>query len=227
MPRTFGDGLIHYSHFDYAVKVNVPLPSHGGGSLTKSDIAIGKLIAENLVENGATLQMGIGSIPDATLAALKCHKDLGIHSEMFAGGVVDLVESGSVTNYMKPQHKGRIVGSFLNGTQELYQFVDNNPAVEMLRVDYVNDPKVICTMPKMTAINSAIEVDLTGQVNADSIGTRMFSGFGGQVDFIRGSAEGLDGRGKPIIALASVTKRNESKIVPILKPGKTLYSFLN
>lgn len=219
MPRTFGDALIHQSHFDYAVKVDSPLPEHGGQPPTDNDKKIGSLIAENLVENGATLQMGIGNIPDAVLASLCNHKDLGIHSEMFAGGVVDLVEQGCVTNHLKPQHKGRTVGSFLNGTQKLYDFVNNNPSVEMLRVEYVNNTKIISQQPRMTAINSAIEVDLTGQVNADSIGTRMYSGFGGQVDFIRGAAEGIDGRGKPIIALPSATKRGESKITPILKPG--------
>ncbi|NJI29872.1 4-hydroxybutyrate CoA-transferase, partial [Aeromonas veronii] len=180
---------------------------------------IGKLIAENLVEDGATLQMGIGNIPDAVLNALHNHKDLGIHSEMFAGGVVDLVRKGCVTNDKKTFHRGRIVGSFLIGTKKLYDFVDNNPFIEMLEINYVNNVGIVARNPKMTAINSAIEVDLTGQVCADSIGTRMYSGFGGQVDFIRGAAEGFDGKGKPIIALPSVTNKGESKICPILKPG--------
>nr|CAI5830988.1 unnamed protein product [Callosobruchus analis] len=138
---------------------------------------------------------------------------------MFAGGVIDLVNRGCVTNNKKKIHKGRIVGSFLIGTQQLYDFVDNNPFVEMLVVDYVNSTKIISQMPKMTAINSCIEVDLTGQVNSDSIGTRMYSGFGGQVDFIRGAAEGFDGKGKPIIAMPSTTNKGESKISPVCKPG--------
>ncbi|VEN33526.1 unnamed protein product [Callosobruchus maculatus] len=219
LPRTFGDGIIHISHIDYALKVDQPLPVHGGQPPTEVEQKIGKNIAENLVEDGATLQMGIGSIPDAVLACLTNHKDLGIHSEMFAGGVIDLVNRGCVTNNKKKIHKGRIVGSFLIGTQALYDFVDNNPFVEMLVVDYVNSTKIISQMPKMTAINSCIEVDLTGQVNSDSIGTRMYSGFGGQVDFIRGAAEGFDGKGKPIIAMPSTTNKGESKISPVCKPG--------
>ncbi|XP_060528877.1 4-hydroxybutyrate coenzyme A transferase [Cylas formicarius] len=219
LPRTFGDGIIHISHVDYAVKVDTPLPSHGGKPPTEVETRIGKNIAENLVEDGATLQMGIGSIPDAVLSALKDHKDLGIHSEMFAGGVIDLVNRGCITNNRKTMHKGRIVGSFLIGTQDLYDFVDNNPFIEMLVVDYVNNTGVIARQPKMTAINSCIEVDLTGQIVSDSIGTRMYSGFGGQVDFIRGAAEGTDGKGKPIIALPSSTNKGESKIVPTIKQG--------
>lgn len=219
MPRTFGDGIIHISHIDYAVKMDQPLASHGGKPPSDVESKIGQLIADNLVEDGATLQMGIGNIPDAVLSALKNHKDLGIHSEMFADGVVDLVANGCITNNKKSIHQGHIVGSFLIGTQKLYDFVDNNPFIEMLRVEYVNSTSVIAQQPKMTAINSCIEVDLTGQINSDSIGTRMYSGFGGQVDFIRGAAEGLDGKGRPIIALPSVTKKNDSKITPILKPG--------
>jgi len=219
MPRTFGDAIIHISHADYAVKTDIQLPQHGGRPPTEVESKIGNLIAENLVEDGATLQMGIGNIPDAVLAALKGHKDLGIHSEMFAGGVVDLVEEGCVTNNLKTMHKGRIVGSFLIGTQKLYDFVDNNPFIEMLAIDYVNNTGIIARQPKMTAINSCIEVDLTGQVCSDSIGTRMYSGFGGQVDFIRGAAEALDGKGKPIIALPSVTNKGQSKISPVLQEG--------
>lgn len=139
MPRTFGDSIIHISHVDVAVKVDTPLPQHGGRPPTEVESKIGSLIAENLVEDGATLQMGIGNIPDAVLAALTNHKDLGIHSEMFAGGVVDLVERGCVTNNRKTMHRGRIVGSFLIGTQKLYDFVDNNPFIEMLAIDYVNN----------------------------------------------------------------------------------------
>lgn len=219
MPRTFGDGIIHVSHFDYAIKHDEPLPDHAPGPLGEEDCKIAKLIAENLVEDGATLQMGIGGLPDAVLNALTNHKNLGIHSEMFAGGVIDLVNKGAITNNNKTIHQGKIIGSFLIGPQKLYDFVDNNPFVEMLRVDYVNNVGVISQNPKMTAINSAIEVDLTGQVCSDSIGTRMYSGFGGQVDFIRGAAEGFDGKGKPIIGINSATKKGVSKIVPTLKPG--------
>ncbi|XP_072935901.1 succinyl-CoA:acetate/propanoyl-CoA:succinate CoA transferase [Epargyreus clarus] len=220
MPRTFGDAIIHMSHIDYAVEDNTPLPEHGvGKALTPEETKIGQIIGDNLVEDGATLQMGIGSIPDAVLSALKNHKDLGIHSEMFSVGVVDLVRRGCVTNNMKKTHKGRIVASFVVGNKELYDFLDNNPFVEMMEVDYVNNTHIISLLPCMTAINSCMEVDLTGQVVSDSIGTRMYSGFGGQTDFIRGAAESVDGRGKPIIAIVSQTKKGESKIVPILKPG--------
>ncbi|XP_053619447.1 4-hydroxybutyrate coenzyme A transferase [Plodia interpunctella] len=219
MPRTFGDAIIHMSHIDYAVEDNTPLPDHGSKPPSPEEEKIGQLIGDNLVDDGATLQMGIGSIPDAVLSALKNHKDLGIHSEMFSVGVIDLVKRGCVTNNLKKTHKGRIVGSFLVGNRDLYDFVDNNPFVEMLEIDYVNNTHIISLQPNMTAINSCIEIDLTGQVCADSIGTRMFSGFGGQVDFIRGAAEALDGRGRPIIAIVSNTKRGESKIVPTLKVG--------
>ncbi|XP_023701695.1 4-hydroxybutyrate coenzyme A transferase [Cryptotermes secundus] len=219
MPRTFGDGTVHQSHFDYAVKIDRPLPEHGGRPPTEIETKIGKQIAENLVEDGATLQMGIGNIPDAVLAELTNHKDLGIHSEMFAGGIVDLVNKGCITNNRKTINKGKIIGSFLIGTRDLYDFVDNNPYVEMRDVAYVNNTGIIAQNPKMTAINSCIEVDLTGQVVSDSIGTRMYSGFGGQVDFIRGAAEALDGEGKPIIALPSVTNKGESKISPLIKHG--------
>ncbi|KAG6463052.1 hypothetical protein O3G_MSEX013633 [Manduca sexta] len=219
MPRTFGDAIIHISHIDYAVEDNTPLPDHGSKPPTPEEMQIGKLIGENLVEDGATLQMGIGSIPDAVLSALKGHKDLGIHSEMFSVGVIDLVRRGCVTNNKKTFHKGRIVASFLVGNQELYSFVDNNPFIEMMEVDYVNNTHIISLQPCMTAINSCMEVDITGQVCADSIGTRMYSGFGGQVDFIRGAGEGVDGKGKPIIAIVSQTSKGVSKIVPTLKVG--------
>lgn len=219
MPRTFGDSVIHSSHFDYAIEIDEPLPIHPTHKMSDAEIKIGKIIAENLVEDGATLQMGIGNIPDAVLAALHNHQDLGIHSEMFANGVVDLVEKGCVTNSKKKRHTGRIVGSFLIGNQRLYDFVNNNPSIEMLTVDYVNSTQIIRQQPKMTAINSCIEVDLTGQVSSDSIGKRFYSGFGGQVDFIRGAAQCLDGRGKPILTMPSQTKKGKTKIVPILHSG--------
>ncbi|XP_023714605.1 4-hydroxybutyrate coenzyme A transferase [Cryptotermes secundus] len=219
MPRTFGDTVIHQSQIDYAVELDCPIVQHERKAPSEAEKEIGKLIAENLVEDGATLQMGIGSIPDAVLSALKGHKHLGIHSEMFSDGVVDLVKCGAITNSEKSMHKGKIIGSFLMGSQKLYDFVHDNPSIEMLAVDHVNDTDIISKQTKMTAINSCISVDLSGQVNADSIGTRMYSGFGGQLDFIYGAAIAADKKGKPIIALESTTKTGESKIVPYLKEG--------
>ncbi|XP_052284514.1 4-hydroxybutyrate coenzyme A transferase-like isoform X1 [Dreissena polymorpha] len=219
LPRTFGDGIIHTSHIDAMVECNDPLPEHGKGSLTDEEVKIGKVVAENLVSDGATLQMGIGSIPDAVLAQLGNHKNLGVHSEMFSDGVVDLCEKGAITNNDKVIMTGKIVSSFAVGTKKLYDFMNNNPFVEMCDVAFTNNTAVICQNPKVTAINSCIEVDLTGQICSDSIGTRIYSGFGGQIDFIQGAALGLDGKGKPIIAMPSATKRGESKIQVTLKPG--------
>ncbi|XP_076067130.1 succinyl-CoA:acetate/propanoyl-CoA:succinate CoA transferase isoform X2 [Oratosquilla oratoria] len=219
MPRTFGDGVIHKSHFDSMVDGLANLPEHKPKDRSDVENQIGKLIAEELVEDGATLQMGIGNIPDAVLASLTNHRDLGIHSEMFSDGVVDLVEAGCITNTFKMFHPGKITGSFIVGTRRLFDFVDNNPFVVMCDVSFVNSIPVIAKNPKVTAINSCIEVDLTGQVVSDSIGTKMYSGVGGQVDFIRGAAVGRDGCGKPILAMPSTTSRGESKIVPFLKKG--------
>ncbi|XP_029045910.2 4-hydroxybutyrate coenzyme A transferase-like [Osmia bicornis bicornis] len=219
MPRTFGDAIIHVSHLDFAVEHHVQLPVHPVKTPSKEEQQIGKYIAENLVGDGATLQMGIGSIPDAVLSLLGNHKDLGIHSEMFSDGVVDLVNKGCITNNRKTMHKGRIVGSFCVGSQKLYDFMHNNPFIEMLVVDYVNNPKIVAKQPNMTAINSCIEVDITGQICSDSIGTKMYSGFGGQLDFITGAAISDDHCGKPIIALQSVTSKGVSKIQPVLKLG--------
>ncbi|GAB1607144.1 uncharacterized protein LOC115226527 [Argonauta hians] len=219
LPRTFGDGIVHISHFDALVAEDTDLPQHKEHVLSPEEKQIGKLIAENLVHDGATLQMGIGSIPDAVLAQLGNHKDLGIHSEMFSDGVVDLVKTGAVTNAMKKLQQGKIVSSFTVGTKKLYDFLDNNPFVVMCDVAWTNSEAIISQNPRVTAINSCIEVDLTGQVCSDSIGTRIYSGFGGQIDFIRGAALSQDGLGKPIIALASTTKRGESKILPTIKPG--------
>lgn len=216
MPRTLGDALLHIEKIHTLVEVDEPLPEVAAPALTDTDRAIGKCIAE-MIEDGATLQMGIGSIPNAVLASLGNHKDLGIHTEMFSDGVIDLVEKGIVNGRKKVKHPGKIVAGFVMGTRRLYDFIDDNPQVLMLDIAYVNDAAVICRNPKVTAINSAIEVDLTGQVCADSIGTRQYSGVGGQMDFIRGAS--LSPRGKPIIALPSVTKRGESKIVPNLKVG--------
>jgi acyl-CoA hydrolase len=216
MPRTIGDALVHVSEIDRSIYVDEPLYEVAPPRLSDADRAIGRHIAE-LIENGATLQMGIGSIPNAVLASLGSHKDLGVHTEMFSDGLIDLVEKGIVNGHRKVKHPGKIVAGFVMGTRRLYDFVDDNPQVLMLDIGYVNDTSVIRRNPKVTAINSAIEVDLTGQVCADSIGTRQYSGVGGQMDFIRGAS--LSEGGKPIIALQSVTSRGESKIVPFLKQG--------
>jgi 4-hydroxybutyrate CoA-transferase len=216
VPRTIGDALVHVSKIHAMVEVNEPLPEVPIPHLTETDRMIGKYIAE-LIDDGATLQMGIGSIPNAVLASLGNHKNLGIHTEMFSDGVIPLVESGVVNGIKKAKHPGKIVAGFVMGTKTLYDFVDDNPQVLMLDIGYVNDTSVIRRNPKATAINSAIEVDLTGQVCADSIGTMQFSGVGGQMDFIRGAS--LSEGGKPIIALPSATKRGETKIVPYLKQG--------
>ncbi len=216
MPRTHGDGNIHFSKFDAMVDVNEPLVTHAQPESSDEDVAIGKHVA-SLVEDGATLQMGIGSIPNAVLAELTNHKNLGIHTEMFSDGVIDLVKRGVINNSQKTRHHGRIVAGFVSGSQALYEFVNDNPGVLLLDIQYVNDTSVIRKMPKMTAINSAIEIDLTGQVCADSIGTRQFSGVGGQMDFVRGAT--LSEGGKPIIALPSRTRKGGTRIVPTLQVG--------
>lgn len=216
MPRTHGHGQVHISQIDLAVEHDALLHQRAPCELTSVERAIGRHIAE-LVEDGATLQLGIGAIPDAVLASLKDHKDLGIHSEMFSDGIVELVEKGVITGKYKTLDTGKVVGSFCMGTQLVYDFIDDNPAVDMLEASYVNDTSVIRRQPKVTAINSAIEVDLTGQVCADSIGPRIYSGVGGQMDFIRGAS--LSPGGKPIIALPSSTRRGESRITAVLKEG--------
>lgn len=216
MPRTHGDGIMHVNEIHYSVVVDEEIPELLLMELTPEEIAIGKNCAE-LVENGATLQMGIGAIPNAVLLALTNHKNLGVHTEMFSDGLIPLLESGVVDGSKKKVHPKKVVASFVMGTRKLYDFIDDNPEIAMLDVAYVNDPAVIRRNKRVTAINSAIEVDLTGQVCADSIGSRMYSGVGGQIDFIRGAS--LSEGGKPIIALPSSTARGESKIVPFLKQG--------
>ncbi|MBP9150793.1 MAG: acetyl-CoA hydrolase/transferase family protein [Flavobacteriales bacterium] len=216
IPRTHGDGLIHINNINHLVRHNEPIAEVATEELSASEVAIGRHIAE-LVEDGATLQMGIGNIPNAVLASLNNHKDLGIHTEMFSDGILPLVEKGVITGKYKKKHQGKIVSSFVMGTRAIYDFIDDNPLVNMLSSEYVNNTRIISQNPKVTAINSAIEVDITGQVCADSIGHRIYSGVGGQMDFIRGAS--LSEGGKPIIALPSTTKRGESKIVLTLKPG--------
>jgi acyl-CoA hydrolase len=221
MPRTLGDSLVPYADLESVVEVDEPLLEAIPPVLTDIDRAIGRNIAD-MIEDGATLQMGIGSIPNAVLASLGDHKRLGIHTEMFSDGLIDLVESGVVTGEEKRNHPGKVVAGFVMGTRRVYDFIDDNPQVLMLDITYVNDTAVIRRNPKATAINSAIEVDLTGQVCADSIGTRQYSGVGGQMDFIRGAS--LSEGGKPIIALPSTTNRGESKIVAFLKEGAGVVS---
>ncbi|MFZ4506742.1 MAG: acetyl-CoA hydrolase/transferase family protein [Fimbriimonas sp.] len=216
MPRTHGDGTFHVSRFHQTVLGDVALPEHVGPAPTEVEVEIGRRVAA-LVEDGATLQMGIGAVPNAVLAALHHHRQLGIHTEMFSDGVVDLVERGVVTNERKTVIPGKIVSGFLSGSQRLYDFVNDNQSVMLRDIAFVNDTSVIRRLPKMTAINSAIEIDLTGQVCADSIGTRHYSGVGGQMDFVRGAS--LSEGGKPIFALTARTLKGHSRIVPTLKEG--------
>ncbi len=215
LPRTFGE-QIHYSKITKAIFQEAPLFSFPDNNISSVDLGIGKNIA-TLIEDGSTLQMGIGSIPNALLSLLGTHKDLGIHTEMFSDGVIALHEKGVITGRCKIKHPGKIVSSFVIGTKKVYDFIDDNPAVLLLDCSYTNNPHVIAQNPKVVAVNSAIEIDLTGQVCSDSIGLRIYSGVGGQMDFIRGAALSLGG--KPIIAIASKTLKGESKIVPFLKPG--------
>ncbi len=216
MPRSHGDGMVHIGRFHAVVSCDQPLPECPSPAPDPIEHAIGRHVA-SLVENGATLQMGIGAVPDAVLSALVHHQRLGVHTEMFSDGLIDLIERGAVTGECKAKHPGKIVAGFVMGTQKLYDFIDDNPMVALLDIAYVNDTAVIRKNPKVTAINSAIEVDLTGQVCADSIGTRQYSGVGGQMDFIRGAA--LSEGGRPIIALPSTTRTGASRIVPMLHVG--------
>jgi acyl-CoA hydrolase len=216
MPRTFGDGTIHIDSIDYTIDVDVPIFGHENAAISDTENKIGRYVA-SLIDDKSTLQMGIGSIPNAALKNLYGHKDLGLHTEMFSDGVIDLIENGVINCKYKGTNKGRALATFLTGSQRLYDFVNDNPFIEMRESSYVNDTSIIRKNPKMVAINSAIEVDLTGQVCADSIGAKMYSSVGGQMDFIRGAA--LSDGGKAIIALPSVTKNGESRIVPFLKQG--------
>lgn len=217
MPRTHGDGLLHVDDIDFLVEVSDELPEVDYRKhITHVEEEIGKHCA-SLVEDGATLQLGIGTIPDAVLGQLTNHKDLGVHTEMFSDGVIELLKIGVITNKFKKKHKRKVITSFTTGTRELYDFIDDNPEFAFLESEYVNDAYVIAKNPKVVAINSAIEIDITGQVCADSIGTFQFSGVGGQMDFIKGAA--MSDGGKPIIAMGSTTNRGESKITPFLKQG--------
>jgi len=216
MPTIHGDGIIHVSKIDHAIFVDEPLHHPESRIITEDEKRIGQFIA-GIIDDGSTLQMGIGSIPDAVLNALGTHKDLGIHTEMFSDGAIELLEKGIVNNSKKKFHQGKTVSSFLMGGQKLVDYVDNNPSTILLEADYVNNPRNIARNPKVVAINSAIEVDLTGQVCADSLGHHIYSGVGGQMDFIRGAS--LSEGGKPIIALLSQTAKGHSKISACLKAG--------
>ena len=222
MPRTLGDSFIHVSRLNYVVPVNYPIPEMAMAEEGDKDTVekIASFIAD-LIPDGATMQMGIGAIPDAVLNYLFNKKDLGIHSELFSDGVIELVEAGVLTNARKSLHPGKIVAGFILGTKRLYDWVDDNPLIELHRTEYVNDPFVIAQNDRMVAVNSAIEIDLTGQVCADSIGPKLYSGVGGQLDFVYGASRSKGG--VPIIAMPSTSTMRDgsvlSKIVVMLKQG--------
>jgi 4-hydroxybutyrate CoA-transferase len=225
MPRTFGDNFIHISQIDYIVESSLPPIQMPRAAIGDVERAIGGYCAE-LIDDGSTLQLGIGGIPDAVLLSLKHKKDLGIHSEMFSDGVVDLYEAGIITNQNKQLHKGQMIVTFVMGTNRLYQFIDDNPMVAFYPVDYVNHPAVIAKNNKMVSINACIEVDLMGQVSSESIGYSQFSGTGGQVDYVRGTSMAKDG--KSIIAMPSTAKGGAiSRIVPLLKEGSAITTSRN
>ncbi len=233
MPRTHGDSYVPVSRLDYAVEWNGPIYTIERRETSEESLRIGRNVA-GLVEDGATLQLGIGAIPDATLQSLGDRHDLGVHTEMFSDGVLDLVERGVITGMRKALDRGKIVASFVVGSQRLMDFIDDNPMVELRPADYTNDTRIIRQFEHMVAVNSAIQVDLTGQVCAESIGTRLYSGVGGQMDFLRGAA--LSPNGRPIIALPAMARAHAStgpvaplepaavdgrisRIVPVLTPG--------
>jgi acyl-CoA hydrolase len=217
MPRTHGDGFLHVSKIDSMVWQDASLPVVDYSLNCKNAVVqIGQNVA-SLIEDGATLQLGIGGIPDQVLKNLTYHKNLGLHTEMLSDGVIDLIESGVINNSLKKLNRGKSVTSFLIGTKRLYDFVNDNPSIRVMDISYVNDTSVIRQNKKVTAINSALELDLTGQVCADSLGTYQYSGIGGQMDFIHGAS--LSEGGKPIIALPSVTSSGASRIVPFLREG--------
>jgi acyl-CoA hydrolase len=221
MPRTHGDGNIHVSRIHFAVEHDESLPEVKQAEIGEMEKKIGEFAA-SLIEDGSTLQMGIGAIPNAVLACLENHRNLGIHSEMFSDGVLPLLEKGVINGSEKAEHQGKVLASFVMGTKKLYDFIDDNPSVILRDAAYVNNTAIISKNPKVVAINSAIEIDLTGQVCADSIGTSIYSGVGGQLDFMRGAAGAYCG--KPIIALPSQTSKGESRISCCLKNGAGVVS---
>uniref|UniRef100_A0A7V3RHG7 Acetyl-CoA hydrolase/transferase family protein n=1 Tax=candidate division WOR-3 bacterium TaxID=2052148 RepID=A0A7V3RHG7_UNCW3 len=217
MPRTLGDSFIHISRVHKIVEVNTDLPELESPPFTDVERKIGQYIAD-LVEDGSTLQLGIGGIPNAALKAMFNKRDLGVHTEMVSDSIMEAIEAGVITGAKKTLHPYKVVATFYLGSRRLYEFIDNNPIFETHPTNYTNHPTVVARNDKMVAINSAIEVDITGQVCSDSIGTKIYSGFGGQVDFIRGAAQSKGG--KPIIALPSTAKNDTvSKIVPTLQVG--------
>ncbi|NHF57747.1 acetyl-CoA hydrolase/transferase family protein [Flavobacteriaceae bacterium TP-CH-4] len=216
VPRTHGTGIVHIDQIQFAIEVNRPIHEYNPANISNLEHQIGAHVA-SLIEDGATLQTGIGSIPNAVLTNLTNHKNLGIHTEMFSDGVLPLLKSGVITGAEKVIKKGKIVSCFAAGSRELYDFIDDNPICDFRDSGYTNDTARIRRNPKVTAINSAIEIDLTGQVCADTIGSYQFSGVGGQMDFIRGAS--LSEGGKPIFAISSTTNKGVSKIVPFLKEG--------
>nr|CAH8830536.1 unnamed protein product [Trichobilharzia regenti] len=219
LPVTYGEAHIHISHFNSVIHVDVPCHCLKTRPISQAEEKIGALIAENLVDDDSTLQTGIGAIPDSVLSKLTNHKDLGVHTEMFSDGVVKLVECGAVTNAKKNIRRGKIVTSFVIGSEKLFKFINANPSIDFCDSTWVNVPSIIAQNPKPVAINSCIEVDITGQIVSDSIGKNFYSGFGGQIDFIRGASIAEDGLGKPIIALTSTTNKGASKISPFIKQG--------
>ncbi len=230
VPVVFGDTFVHVSQIDRFVENSHPLFELGLPKIGEVELEIGKHCAE-LIEDGATLQLGIGAIPDAVLQSLKDKKDLGIHSEMISDGVVDLFESGVINNSKKGINKNKMIVTFLMGSKRLYDFARENPAVEMRTVDYVNNPVVVAQNTNLVCINSCLAVDFMGQVVSDSIGIKQFSGVGGQVDFVRGAAMSLDGNGKAIIAMPSVAKKKDgsmvSKITPYIELGAAVTTSRN
>ena len=216
VPRSFGDSQIHISKIDYIVEDDTPLILAEFANPTEAEKTIGRYCAE-LIEDGACLQMGIGSIPNAILSCLRNHKNIGIHTEMFSDGILPLVKKGVINGANKRLDKGKIVSTFVMGSQKIYNFIDNNPQVLMKDVEYTNDPFIIAQQPKMTSVNSAIQIDLSGQVCADSLGDKIYSGVGGQIDFVYGSSRAKGG--KAIIAMPSTTRKGINKIVPALDLG--------
>eukprot|EP01083_Nonionella_stella_P166087 554210_1 len=221
MPRTHGEGHVHISHFDYVYEHHSPLAQFSEPRRSKKHIEnlqkIGRLISSELIEDGSTIQAGIGDIPQFIFQDLKNHRNLGIHTEMFGDSMLSLFESGAITNAMKAEHPGKTVASFVIGSEKVFDFINDNPSVNMLETNYVNDISVIGSNPNVVAINSALEVDITGQVVSDTLGLNVYSGVGGQIDFIRGAS--LSKNGKPVICLTSETSHGESKIVATTKKG--------
>lgn len=217
MPRTHGDGFIHYDKFSAVYEQSMPLPQHPLAASDEVSLAVGKNVAK-LVRDGDCLQMGIGAIPDAVLSCLTEHKELGVHTELFSDGVLNLIEQGVITNRCKQVHPGKIVTGFALGSQRLYDYVDDNPSVIFMDIEQVNDTSIIRKNPNMMAINSALQVDISGQICADSLGTKIYSGVGGQMDFIRGA--GLSDGGRSVIALPSTAAGGKvSRIATVLSPG--------